>query len=145
MLLQNVSKNVGPTRLQLSRILIIEDDLAISELLDMYFKMNGYYCRIENNATDILGLIDECKPDLVIVDYLLPGVNGGELCAQIKRSLQWSHIPVVIFSAYPKVMLSLGTYGCDAFVAKPFDLEELKAEVEALLVSHGMAQHQRIG
>lgn len=74
------------------------------------------------------------KPDLVLLDYLLPGINGGELCGQIKRHQAFSKIPVIIYSAYPKVLTSLGDYGCDLFLPKPFDLDELAKHIETLLL-----------
>ncbi len=69
------------------------------------------------------------KPDLVIIDYLLKGINGGEVCHQLKVNEQTSKIPVILMSAYPQVFKSLGNYKCDEFIAKPFDLYDL---VEAI-------------
>lgn len=63
---------------------------------------------------------------------MLNGINGGELCHQIKSSGQNGGLPVMIFSAYPRVIQSLGFYGCNAFMPKPFDLSLLVAQVNAL-------------
>jgi len=77
--------------------------------------------------------MEDFKPDIVLVDYLLPGINGGELCAQLKRDPSTKHIPVVIFSAYSQVLLSLGSYGCNAFISKPFELSSLLNQINKCL------------
>jgi CheY-like chemotaxis protein len=120
-------------QLTLPKILVLEDDQAIADLIKEWFSMCGYICHTEQNTSDMIGLMITHQPDLVIIDYLLPGINGGELCSQVKRNPQTAHIPVVICSAYSRVLLSLGDYGCDAFIAKPFDLNELTETVAQLL------------
>lgn len=114
-------------------ILIVENDDKLVEILNEFLPEQGYRVKFLPQAYDIRPIVKEYKPDLVLLDFLLPGVNGGELCSQIKRSEQLSHIPVIIFSAFPKVMLSLGDYGCNAFIAKPFDLSELISQIEACM------------
>ncbi|TDQ11599.1 response regulator [Pedobacter metabolipauper] len=110
-------------------ILIIENDTDLLELLEEIFVHEGFQVRCLQETDDILRVLEDFNADLILVDYLLPGINGGELCAQVKRNSQTSHIPVIILSAYSQVLLSLGSYGCNAFVAKPFELKELVKEV----------------
>ena len=62
---------------------------------------------------------------LVIVDYILEGINGGELCHQLKINPRTKHLPVIMISGYQRVLESLGNYGADYFLPKPFDLNEL--------------------
>jgi CheY-like chemotaxis protein len=121
------------TELTLPKILIVEDNDAISDVLKELFQMIGYRCMIRRTAIDAHQLVKDYQPSLVIVDYLLPDMNGGELCGQIKRDPATKDIPVIICSAYPKVLLSLGTYGSDAFIPKPFNLSELTQKIEQLL------------
>jgi DNA-binding response OmpR family regulator len=116
-----------------SRILAIEDDNSLCEILEVLFYQSGYECLIVQETTDITGLMQEFKPDLVLIDYLLPKINGGELCSQIKQNSLFARIPVIIYSAYSRVLLSLGNYGCDYFLAKPFDLDDLTRNIEVLL------------
>jgi DNA-binding response OmpR family regulator len=113
------------------KILIIDDDSAILEILTECFADEGYEVKPIAVVDDIYSLIDEFQPDLVLTDYILSGINGGEFCTQIKMAYQ--NLPVVILSAYPKVMLSLGTYNSDLFVAKPFDLFDLIKQVNLLV------------
>lgn len=112
------------------KILVIEDDQALSELLEDIFSDSGYEVRICHKTDNILPIAEEFLPDLVLTDYLLPLINGGELCSQIKRNPKTAHIPVIIFSAYSKVLHSLGDYGCDAVISKPFDLDKLLKQVD---------------
>jgi DNA-binding response OmpR family regulator len=113
------------------KILIIDDDSAILDILTMCFTDEGYEVCAVALVDDIYALIDEFQPDVVITDYILSGINGGEFCTQIKMAYQ--NLPVVILSAFPKVMLSLGTYNCDLFIAKPFDLSDLIKQVNSLV------------
>lgn len=112
-------------------ILIIENDEKLVEILNEFLPENGYNVKVLPQVYDIRPLVKQHKPDLVLLDFLLPGVNGGELCLQIKRSEQLSAIPVIIFSAFPKVMLSLSDYGCNAFISKPFNLSKLVEQIDA--------------
>jgi CheY-like chemotaxis protein len=111
-------------------ILIIENDESVLEVLQEIFENEGYETRCYGQVEDIFTLVNDYKPDLVLLDYILPGINGGELCAQLKKDPETSHIPVVICSAYPQVMLSLGSYGCNAFIPKPFGLSDLVTQIE---------------
>ena len=116
-----------------NKILIIDDDPAILDVLTECFTEEGYEVKGITHVDDIYELIDTFQPNAVITDYILNGINGGEFCTQIKMAYQ--NLPVVILSAYPKVMLSLGTYNSDLFVAKPFDVFELVKQVNALVRS----------
>jgi len=116
-----------------NKILIIDDDPAILDVLIECFTEEGYEVKGITHVDDIYELIDTFQPNAVITDYILNGINGGEFCTQIKMAYQ--NLPVVILSAYPKVMLSLGTYNSDLFVAKPFDVFELVKQVNALVSS----------
>jgi twitching motility two-component system response regulator PilH len=112
------------------RILIIDNDESVLEVLQEIFKNDGYETDCYGQVEDIFKLVDDFKPDLVLLDYILPGINGGELCAQLKKDPVTMHIPVVICSAYPQVMLSLGSYGCNAFISKPFELRDIIMQVD---------------
>lgn len=118
-------------------ILIIENDGDLVLILKELFGYEGYNVSIHQEVADIFPLIDNFKPDIVLLDYLLPGINGGEICAQIKKSPETNEIPVVIFSAYPQVMLSLGSYGCNAFIPKPFDLSMLLDQINDCIENPG--------
>jgi len=115
------------------KILILEDTQDILELLTDWLSSLGYEVAAYATVTDIISLTKEMQPDLVLLDYLLGGINGGEYCAQLKKHPDTKHIPVIMLSAHQRVIDSLGHYGWDAFVAKPFDLEELAEQISHLI------------
>jgi CheY-like chemotaxis protein len=102
-------------------------------MLKDFFESCGYETYTNNNASDVFEIVEQKQPDLILLDYLLKGINGGEICHQLKTSHIARHIPVMLLSAYPRVLLSLGLYGCDRFIPKPFDLSMLTDEVKQLL------------
>lgn len=117
----------------MKNILIVENDSGLVEMLEELFGYEGYQVSCHQQVEDIFPLIESFKPDVVLLDYLLPGINGGEVCAQMKRNPETRKIPVIIFSAYPQVMLSLGSYGCNAFISKPFELDALLDQINDCL------------
>jgi len=117
------------------RILLIDDDISILEILEEFLISAGFHVTILTKTEDIFSNIALHEPDLVLVDYLLNGINGGEVCAQIKKKEQTRHIPVILMTAYPRVLLSLGTYSCDEFIEKPFDLNHLVKRIEYRLAN----------
>ena len=106
-------------------ILVVDDDEEVLAVLEEVLIYSDFKVKAMRQANDILNIIDDYKPDLVLMDYILTGVNGGEICHYIKTNPQTSGIPVIIISAYPRVLESLGTYGCNAFIAKSFNISDL--------------------
>lgn len=120
-------------------ILIIDDNPEISELVTDTLQPLGYHITAVDHVTDIIDIVKQTKPDLIILDYILEGINGGEYCAQIKRNNELQHIPVIILSGYPKVLASLGDYGADMIINKPFDITDFSERVKDLL-NHSINQ-----
>jgi len=116
-----------------NHILILDDSQDILDALQQAFTEEGYTVTTYNYCEDILQLVKEHQPNLVLLDYLLFGINGGELCHHIKTDPLTKHIPVILMSAYPRVLESLGDYGSNAFIAKPFDLEVMYATIKKCL------------
>lgn len=114
-------------------ILIIDDNQEILTLLTTLFSLEGYQVITFTNTQNIIKLTAAHNPDLIILDYLIGDLNGGELCAQLKKNALSKHLPVIILSAFNRVIQSLGNYGCDVFIPKPFDNQLLLDEVKELL------------
>lgn len=110
--------------LSTKRVLVVDNDPAILDVMEEVLGYEGFEVKTYTETDNIFTCIDNFNPNLVLIDYILDGINGGELCAQIKKNPQTSYLPVIIMSAYSKVLLSLGNYGCDDFIAKPFDLND---------------------
>lgn len=110
-------------------ILIIDDDVYINELLHETLANAGYTVRRAFSGTEALLLLSQKKPDLILLDLMLPGISGEELLPKIKD------IPVIVVSAKAnisdKVDLLLG--GADDYITKPFDVSELLARIAVRL------------
>jgi CheY-like chemotaxis protein len=118
----------------MKKVLIVDNDLDVLDVLNQIFEYYGFEVKSVMDIDNIFPLIAEYQPDIVLMDYILNGINGGEICHQIKVNTETSHIPVVIVSAYTKVLQSLGYYGCDAFIPKPFDMDDLVGQVNGLIL-----------
>jgi len=119
----------------MKKILVIDNDPAVLDIMQEALGYEGFEVTAVEGTQDICKLVKATEPQLVVIDYMLNGINGGELCHQIKSVPETGNLPVILFSAYPRVFNSLGTYGCDAFIAKPFDLSFLIDQVQALTQS----------
>ena len=115
------------------RILILDDNEDILEIVHETLTYEDFEVRSTGRSDAVIPLVEEFTPDLVILDYRVAGLNGGELCRQIKAHPDFSDIPVIIFSAYINHNDDLIAYGCDAIINKPFDLTELVEKVNSLI------------
>ncbi len=119
----------------LKKVLVLDNDPDILEVMDEILSYEGFKVATFVGTDDILTLIKQQKPDLLIIDYLLYGLNGGVLCRIIKDSLPTCNLPVILFSAYPKVLQTFDHFGCNAFLSKPFDLSTLINLVTELITA----------
>ena len=122
-------------------ILIVDDQTDVLDVLKEALEMEGYTVNALSYTEDIVRSVNQYQPDLVMLDFLLAGINGGEHCHFLKTNPLTSHIPVIMLSGYPRVLESLGNYGADAFIAKPFGLEQLTTTVKQLLEASMHEEH----
>lgn len=122
------------------RILLIEDEQSILDVLVECFVDENFEVKAMEGVHNIVEVVRGFKPDIVMIDYLLRGVNGGELCFELK--LIYPTLPVIIMSAYPKHALALDQYKCDLFIAKPFDIYNLVEEVKLLGNNCKLGKHK---
>lgn len=112
------------------KVLIIEDEQDISRILRDYLIKNNYEAAIANNGQDGLHIMDMLQPDYIILDIMLPDLDGIEVCREIRRR---NNIPILILSARGSdtdKVLGLG-FGADDYMTKPFSLSELLARINA--------------
>jgi DNA-binding response OmpR family regulator len=115
------------------RILILDDNEDILEIVQETLTYEEFEVQSTSRSDAVIPLVEKFIPDLVILDYRVAGLNGGELCRQIKAHPNFSNTPVIIFSAYINHNDELFSYGCDAIINKPFDLTELIEKVNSLI------------
>lgn len=114
------------------RILIVDDESGLRELVKINLQHEGYGVLQAETGAQGLSLVQEEKPDLVILDVMMPGMDGWEVCRQIR---EFSQIPVLMLTARTQskdVIAGLDS-GADDYLTKPFNMDELNARVRALL------------
>ncbi|RYU91213.1 response regulator [Mucilaginibacter terrigena] len=117
------------------RLLIVDDDAGVLDVMKEVFEYENFEVKTLQCTSDILNDVAAYNPDVVLIDYILTGINGGELCHQLKHHDKTAHMPVIMVSAYTNVLNSLGHYGYDSFIAKPFDINTLLAEVNKYCIN----------
>lgn len=116
-----------------ARILVVDDDAKIASFLRRSLALEGYEVAVANSGTEGLRLFSESLPDLMILDVMMPGVDGIEVCKRIRAAGE--SLPILMLTARDSLsdrVLGLDT-GADDYLVKPFALEELLARVRALL------------
>ena len=119
----------------MTRILVVEDDRDIAELVERYLQKAGFSIELLSSGRDALKAIADRTPDLLILDLMLPHVDGLEICRSVRSDPQTAAIPIIMLTARAEeseriVGLEIGA---DDYVAKPFSPNELVARVRALL------------
>ena len=120
-------------------ILLVVDDPGILDALRVLFESEGYRvqtCEKGDYAESLRGEIGGL-PDLIVLDVLLSGKDGRTICRTLKSHEATRRIPVVMISAHPGAEESVKEVGADAFVAKPFTIDDLLDTVETLLAAKG--------
>ena len=119
----------------LAKVMIVEDEDALVTLLTYNLEAEGYEVIATKSGDDAMLLIREEKPDLVVLDWMLPGLAGIEICRQIRAGNETRGIPVIMLTARGEEgdrLRGLST-GADDYMVKPFSVAELLARIKALL------------
>ena len=116
------------------KILMVDDDKDLLEVTQSLLTKKGYEMATITCWEDALPAIESFQPQVILLDVFLSGIDGLDICKQLKSMPQTKHIPIIILSAYPSVAESVTyEYGADDFIAKPFEVNELIAKVHAVL------------
>ena len=116
------------------KILIIDDDKDLLDITQALLAKQGFVVETNLNWDDALKKIETFEPQLILLDVFLNGVDGLDICKQLKSMPHTKHIPVLIFSAYPRVAESvIYEYGADDFIAKPFEVNDLITKMHSVL------------
>jgi len=117
------------------KVLLVEDDPALSELLEFRFRNEGYEVRVTPDGDEALLLAEEELPDLVVLDWMIEGTSGIEICRRLRRDKQTAHVPIIMLTAREAEddrIRGLET-GADDYLTKPFSPRELMARVAAIM------------
>lgn len=114
------------------KILIVDDDVNIAELISLYLTKECFDTRMVHNGEDALLAFDSFQPNLILLDLMLPGIDGYQVCREVRAK---SNIPIIMLSAKGEIfdkVLGL-ELGADDYMIKPFDSKELVARAKAVL------------
>ena len=117
------------------RILVVDDDPRLLHVVAMYLSIEGYEVDSAANGEEGLRLLEQKRPDLVILDVMMPGIDGLEACRRIKSNPETRHIPVVLFTALSRTddVENGRAAGANRFINKPFSLIGLGAVIRSFL------------
>jgi two-component system phosphate regulon response regulator PhoB len=118
-----------------THILVIEDEAALVELIRYNLEKEGFRVSAANDGEEGLALLKESKPDLLVLDWMLPHVSGIEICRQIRRRTELRDLPVIMLTARGEEADRIRglEVGADDYIIKPFSPSELVARIRAVL------------
>jgi DNA-binding response OmpR family regulator len=119
----------------IKRILVVEDDPDIIEILDYLLIESGYQVAFSVKADGIWKMIEEYKPDLILLDIVLPDGDGRDICKKLKENLNTGGIPVIMVSGHDYIYDTIITVKANDIVTKPFKFETLLHRIERQLTA----------
>ena len=116
-------------------VLVVEDEASLVELLRYNLEKEGFRVTVANDGEEALALLKEGKPDLMVLDWMLPHVSGIEICRQVRRRAELRDLPVIMLTARGEEADRVRglEVGADDYVIKPFSPSELVARIRAVL------------
>jgi two-component system phosphate regulon response regulator PhoB len=125
--------NIG--RMEKIKILVVEDEAPIQELLQFNLERNTYRVKVVDSGEEALNVATKFQPDLILLDIMLPGTDGLDVCKQLKATQPTAHIPIIMLTALCEeadIVAGL-ELGADDYITKPFSPRVLLARVKAAL------------
>ena len=117
------------------KVLVVDDEVNIVISLEFLLKQAGYHLQVARDGAEALKKVAEFGPDLVLLDVMMPKVNGFEVCQRIRENEAWDNIKIVMLTAKGReVEMTKGLdLGANAYVIKPFSTKALMSQIRALL------------
>ena len=118
--------------MELGKIMVVDDDKNICELLRLYLEKEGYQVVIANDGKEAVELNEKEDPELILLDIMLPQLDGWQVCREIRKK---SQVPIIMLTAKGEVfdkVLGL-ELGADDYIVKPFETKEVVARIKAVL------------
>lgn len=116
-----------------SSILVVDDDPDIGQVLKMMLDFEGYTVKLLNRADTTEDMLDQQHFDLIILDMLIAGIKGTDVCAAIRQNRKFNKVPILMISALPDAMQVCLEAGATAFISKPFEMNEILSEIRNIL------------
>ncbi|MGZ4091346.1 MAG: response regulator [Bacteroidia bacterium] len=120
----------------MNKILVIDDDKSLLQVMKSVLQLRGFNVAIFRNWEIAYKIMKFFKPQLILLDVFLKGIDGLEVCQRLKSSPFTRHIPIILFSGYPQIAESgIRDYGAADFIAKPFELDELINKMHSIILN----------
>ena len=123
-----------------TKILILDDDPDICTMIKMVLEYHGFIATDVDNEELANKILSSQHIDLIIMDMLLSGIDGTDICRRIKKDPAKNVIPILMFSAHPTARETCLAAGADDFIPKPFEMNELISRVKSLIEKKGIRQ-----
>lgn len=117
----------------MAKILVIDDDPDIRTVMSILLKKHKYDVYTASSREEAFKKLDEERPGVILMDVLLSGYDGREICREIKANENTRKIPVIMLSAHPSAAEKINDYGADDFISKPLNSESLLEKIDRQL------------
>jgi CheY-like chemotaxis protein len=117
----------------MAKVLVVEDEHSHAEVLTMLFILEGFEVTVAANGKDALDQLNRVRPDLIVSDYMMPLMNGGEMAKMVRAAPLHATVPIVMTSATDPQQVEQYSEHYDAFVRKPYLWDDLFAIIKRLL------------
>ncbi len=112
------------------RVLLVDDEPALLKVLGIKLRVSGFEVVTARDGVEALKLVEAVRPDILLLDVLLPGMDGLRVLEKLRR---FSDLPVIVFSAQPENAQKAFSHGADDFLPKPFDVDDLVGRIDRLI------------
>jgi DNA-binding response OmpR family regulator len=131
----------------MGKILIVDDDQSTTQLLELILSKEGYDVASVNNSPDTLSTAQAYNPNLILLDLLMPSVDGFDVCRNLRAKSQFAQIPIVFFTSVSDVEKKVAAFGLGAsdYIVKPVHPKELKLRIKALIGNGGNGKNGKNG
>jgi CheY-like chemotaxis protein len=114
-------------------VLLVDDDPQLTHVVSMFFEIEGYVVLVAKSGQQALDMLTQTRPDIVLLDLMMPGLDGREVCRKIRADKRFKKLPIAVFTAAELRQEELLAAGANSFIVKPYSLDGLKQVVENLL------------
>ena len=125
------------TKTQTAKVLVIDDEPEITDIVQTFLTESGYHVEVENQSENAMARAKEAKPDIILLDIMMPGKDGYGLCQEFKQDPELSHVPVIFLTGKDRSDDMGRSFKCggDMFIKKPFSCERLLEIVNIVIMS----------
>jgi DNA-binding response OmpR family regulator len=114
-------------------LLLVDDDPQLTHVVSMFFEMEGYNVLVARGGEQALEILGETRPDIVLLDFMMPEVSGLDVCRHIRSDPRLKGLPVAVFTAFELREDEIREAGADQFIVKPYSLQGLARLVREMV------------